>query len=61
MIDKLLLQRSSLGFHINNVYMEALSSADNITIDCIGLLLCSNICNNFAHMIILLHVIQSKY
>ena len=53
-IDGLLirLQKSGVGCHMNNIYMGALSYADDITISCpslYGLNIMLDICNNFAH------------
>ena len=53
-IDGLLirLQKSGVGCHMNNIYMGALSYADDITISCpslYGLSIMLDICNNFAH------------
>ena len=53
-IDGLLirLQKSDVGCHMNNIYMGALSYADDITISCpslYGLNIMLDICNNFAH------------
>ena len=53
-IDGLLirLQKSGVGCHMNNIYMGALSYADDITISCpslYGLSIMLDICNNFAN------------
>ena len=53
-IDRLLirLEKSGMSCHINNIYIGALSYADDMTISCpniYDLSIMLDICNNFGH------------